>query len=280
MGFKDLAKTFINEQQVITAHVDRYLMGLNYVEKSRRKYCHHPSQLGKCPRKLQYEFLDYPKTRIHKPQTQFVFAVGHALQEVYVQFLIGSGFCKREHIEYAMHNDELNVHGHADIYVPEKGIGADLKTIRVNDKNEISYWVDGQQIFVPWKEFTKPHEDYEWQMHSYMLCDDNAKQWQIVYLNKNDQTVKEFHIPRDESKLAELRRKIQEVNLALAERRLLPRPLGYMPMTVPCAWCEYKDVCWDDTVKPNFKVMDEIDAGIIDLKTGKRLDENQEELDV
>lgn len=272
MSFKEFSKSFSNPEKLVTSHVDRYLYGLNFVENHRRKYCHHPSQLGKCIRKLQYEFLDTPHKDIIKPQTQFVFAMGHALQEVYVQFMIASGLIERRHVEYALHNDALNIHGHADIYHDGAKWGADLKTIRVAENNAVAFWDGGKKILVPWESFDHPHEDHVWQMHAYMLCAPEATQWQIIYLNKNDQSTKEFYIPRDEKKLKVLADKVTQINEANHARKLVDRPDGYMPYTPPCRFCAYRDRCHNDFVETDFHVIDAIEAGVIDLSTGTRND--------
>jgi CRISPR/Cas system-associated exonuclease Cas4 (RecB family) len=276
MGLKDVMATYKHPRNQISGAVERYLLGFNHVEKDRRKYCYHPSSLGKCPRKVQFEFLDLPKDSFIKATTWFIFQVGHSLQEVYVQFMIGAGICKREDIERPMSNVEYNVHGHTDMYSPEHKYGCDIKT----SKDPIIMYQEGKRVESAFKDLPAPHPEYITQCHAYMLCEPEATHYQILYINKNDQTTKEFNIPRDEAKLDELKEVIRGIDLANKERRLVDRPEAYSPNKPPCSWCDYKKTCYNDAAKIDWQVMDDLEAGKIDITTGKRLDGEKDAMDV
>lgn len=267
-ALKDLMKTFKRPSSVIGA-VERHMLGLKGDGHERRKYCFHPSSIGKgCARRLQYEFLEFPgEKRVIKPTTQLIFDTGHALQEVYVKHMIGAGIFVREDIERAMCNPEFLIYGHADAYDPTKGFGVDMKTTR----DPVPYWDNGREE-VPFKDMVKPHDGYVWQMQSYMACDDNAEAFAIIYFNKNDQTLKEFLIERDEYKIMHIKDMITEILEANQRRELVDRPDHAQPNKSPCTFCPYKQHCWNDLASNDglWTVQDEIEAGIIDLATGKR----------
>lgn len=274
MALKDVLNTFKNPQNMVTGPVDRYLLSLSQIKSDRRRFCYHPSSLGKCPRKVQLDFLESPCTNMIKPQTRFIFAVGHALQEVYVQFMIAAGLFTREDIERPMHNYDLNIHGHTDAYCPTKKWGLDIKTTR----DPVVMFTENGRVETPFKDLKEPHPEYVWQMQAYMMCDDDATHYQIVYINKNDQSVKEFHIPRDEEKINVLKQRIADIDQANADRCLVPRPDGYLPTRYPCMWCDHKETCWDDSATVDFSIIEMIEQGKIDVTTGRVLEGVEDEL--
>lgn len=258
-------KTFDSSNaKQISGPVERFLLSRNHVKSDRRRFCFHPSSMGKCPRQIQLDFIEASPPKEIGANLRFVFDMGHALQEVYVKYMIEAGICTREDIERPMDSEEYNVHGHSDGYMPDKRWGFDIKTTR----DPVVYYEGGKRKEVSFKQMDRPHEAYIWQMQAYMLCEPEATHYQILYINKNDQSVKEFRVPRDEAKIAQLAAMTQEITSANAERRLVPRPEGYHPYSSPCNFCPHKQLCFDDFAKVNWSAMDLLESGKLESTEG------------
>ena len=92
-------------------------------------------------------------------------------------------------------------------------------------------------------ELTEPKREHVVQVNIYMwMLDLNAAV--VLYENKDNQTLKEFFVPRDEKLIENIKEKAVELQEILAANKLPPKPPDFSRSKFPCCRCEFVRFCW------------------------------------
>ena len=87
----------------------------------------------------------------------------------------------------------------------------------------------------------EPKEQHVDQLQLYMYLAGVHKGF-ILYENKNDQSLKEFYVEYDQTKVSQLIDKIITVNESVKNKTLPPR--DYTKSHWQCRYCDFRALCW------------------------------------
>jgi hypothetical protein len=255
--------------------VDQYLLERRAGEQAERLETYgenrdhfYFSELGKCKRKIAYEFFGLPKQTL-APRTLRILENGEYLQSRYSDYFKKMGIWVAEEVPYTtaeLEDCPWAGSGRADIiinvgklenpeYDKEK---PDLEDLAIIEMKSINTWGFSKVV----KE-NMPERDHYLQIQSYMWLSGIHKGW-VVYEDKNDQTNAFIPVEYDKmaifgsgdgrilgvvnefTKLAEMIEK-QEVPTRCPEAKAE----GF-----PCKWksgqCDFYDHCYDPEHHGNY----------------------------
>lgn len=168
-----------------------------------RKRTIRPSEIGQCTRKIVRLILNQVKETPVEPKQQRTFDMGNAVHKRYLESYIPAIGCAvmvdgEPFIEHRIEDRDLWLRGAPDAVIINKQDGLpyifELKSIK-------------QELFL---ELSTPSEEYIDQVHLYMYMLKIPRSI-VFYENKNNQDIMEFHIDMDEKRMANILRKIREI---------------------------------------------------------------------
>lgn len=132
-----------------------------------------------------------------------------------------------------------NFEGHVDAIVDVRGTpfatGMEDMDIFVVDMKTMK-----GDMFQPLEEAKREHQV---QVHIYMWLL-GLKSSVVLYENKDNQTIKEMFVPRDEKLVEDIKKKSAWLVEVIQRRKLPPRFSGATPTRFPCKGCEYLRICF------------------------------------
>jgi CRISPR/Cas system-associated exonuclease Cas4 (RecB family) len=193
----------------------------------------HPSQLGQCLRKMYFAHKNAPTDGMVSQEdglrTALVFELG-----TYIHVIV-QNLCERAGVllsrEVAI-IDKKNRHlGHADGILLIDGEKYLLEIKSINSRGFAA--------------LTAPKEEHKMQVHAYMKS--LGLKWTIfVYLDKDTSKLKEFVVPYNERYY--LKTVFSRIDLFFSSLHggVLPPREGESPTRMPCAYCQFKRLCFDE----------------------------------
>ena len=202
------------------------------------------SSASTCKRKQQFSFLGFEQI---KPvsKTNNIFANGDWTHYRHQAFGLVAGYISR--VEVPVRKEEYRLRGTMD-GVLSNDQGLEIKSIN-------SYGFRGVATH-------GPKEMHVWQMQSYMLASD-IDAFRAVYENKDDNTVREFLVKRDDKIIEEIKEDLETLNEYTENKKLLPMQAECVRKEGEYRWCPYRSVCPKATfpVKPVIRRTSNTDNG-------------------
>jgi CRISPR/Cas system-associated exonuclease Cas4 (RecB family) len=207
-------------------------------QKNKEQTRFYITDSGKCPRAVFFKFKNAPKEPTD-PRIMRIFEHGENIHRSIFNILyrLRMGVVT----EVPIPNQEI-ISGRADaiLCVGNENYVLDIKSIN-------------SMIF---RKMTEPKEDNVYQVQLYMHFF-NIKKGILLYVDKDQQELKEFFLDYDENLCKGLLEKFQNLKGQI-EQGIVPARLADYPRNWQCNYCQYKDVCkmangdtltWDDFKK-------------------------------
>lgn len=166
------------------------------------------------------------------------------------------------YIETPIIDKERNIAGHCD-NILKRDFGRqiiELKTIKGKPQNAYS----GGTYF---QDLNEPKQSHRLQANWYLFGAGNQygresehdfKHGLVIYINKNNQRLKEFSISMMPEFATKINLKAEMVDDYLEDNEIPDRETSMKKSKPPCKWCDWKDVCWSD---PVFEEVDNREEG-------------------
>lgn len=187
------------------------------------------SSTGSCHRKQQFVFHGVAKTP-YASSTRGIFVNGDYVHLKHQVAGLRMGYLKD--VEIPVRYPELNLTGTIDGITSEDAI-VDFKSINSRGFGDL----------------IAARRDHVQQVHSYMLAT-GLQKGMVLYENKDNQEMKEFHFDRDEEIIEKIRSGYEELN-ALEDQGILAEPLPD-PSCFECRYCPFNRTCRKLTTKEVF----------------------------
>ncbi len=256
-------------------------------QNNDRDYSHfHPSEFHACHRKLAYKFYESqgvcspsePAASLIDPQLQRIFDNGHGLHfrlgknlektgilkgkwacrscqktfgkkeilGVHLPKKCDCGGLKFQYQEVGFYDHETMIGGHVDAILDLRG----REGIADNAEDEDSHiLVDFKSIRAEaFRRLIAPKDSHFIQMQTYLYLS-GLKVGKFLYENKNDQTFREFLVPRDEACIQKIRLDGQGLKKVVTStnsegKRTLPPRAHKRNNSKECVECSFRSHCW------------------------------------
>lgn len=182
------------------------------------------SSAGTCLRQRQFTFLGFPKKRIDD-RTMNIFANGDFVHLRHQAAGLVHGYVTE--VEVPVRVPSFNLRGTMDGLLSNGAI-AEFKSINHYGFSQVQSF--GAQ------------EKHVLQVHSYMLASERESA-HIVYEDKDTNTLKEFVVNRDESKIHDVVRDLEKLNEATENKKLLPMLAECRNFKGAYNYCPYARIC-------------------------------------
>jgi len=192
-------------------------------QKNKEQTRFYITDAGKCPRAVFFKFKNAPREAI-EPRLMRIFEHG-------------------EHIHRNIFNIlyRLRIGCTTEISIPEQEIvsGRADAILCMNSEN---YVLDIKSInSMLFRKLDKAKEENIYQVQLYMHFF-GVKKAILLYVDKDQQNIKEFFIDYDEALCKSLMDKFYKLK-ELVEKDILPERLKDYPKNWQCQYCAFKDVC-------------------------------------
>lgn len=258
--------------------ITRSYMVKKAMENDRRYDVFHPSEWGKCQRKVAYRYYNHHHRFIKKAEHEVdlrverIFDNGHSVHDRWKKYLISSfcGLrgcwlcsmcgkvygrdekigvfnpircsCGKEGLQYeeilVRSEPKYNFEGHVDAVIDLRG--SPYGQGKEHDVFVVDFKSMSDSYF---SELRQAQHEHVVQTHVYMWLL-GLQAAIIVYENKDNQTLKEMFIPRSEKLVSEIKDDSSLLGRLLECGKLPPRPDGFVRSRMPCRFCEFRDVCF------------------------------------
>lgn len=232
--------------------VDEYIESVTDEREPDGMY--HPSAMFLCNRQVIYSVRSVPKTEDVDLVSKRRFYIGHTLHEV-VQRAIEASDVDEFYPEFKVNLPDYNIVGAGDVLVR---IGDDWWVIEVKSTKKIAV-----KFGLPKEEHKRQVGIYSWaaKHHGVEVMDEVINEWIpipplgdalkgviIVYLEKEELRIWEYHIEYDPQWDIDIEDKLHELEAYREDPDSLPPRLplkadGKKPW--PCAYCPWKTKCWN-----------------------------------
>ena len=254
------------------------------MDNSRRYDIFHPSAWGSCRRRMAYQYYNEKEKFIEQNpnsidfRLQRIFDNGHGTHARWQNYLDKAGYirgywrCTNPHCAMLHGADkelgsfnptrdenwsckcgskslayeeilvkslpEYNFEGHVDAVI-------DLSGTPYEKPGSVNVFVVDMKTIKDdlFSELTDPKHEHVVQVHIYMWLL-NLKGAVVLYENKDNQSVKEMFVPRDDSLIERIKREALELREILSIRKLPKRFDGATRSKFPCRGCEFLDLCF------------------------------------
>ena len=207
----------------------------------------HPSQAGKCPRYLWYEFKGYQKDPV-SIFSQRAFEEGNALHNLFERIFKDAGIVYGN--EGGVIESPENLFNKFKLDIPIRGT---FDSIVIHPYDKSLYLVEfkshkdvkdnGNSYSKPWNKLDSPYMDhiYQWQLYSFLT---GVMKGVIFYINKNTLQYKIFEQEQDKDIIYDIIEKFEDIYKYVKENKLYP----FQP-NENHVWCLYKNQCQFDYLK-------------------------------
>ena len=254
------------------------------LNNSRRYDIFHPSAWGQCLRKISYQYYNEEDPFITKGpkdvdlRLERVFDNGHGVhyrwQQTYLAqtpYLRGIWRCMScgerfgeghrlgiknpqledgwacqcsstlplQYEEITVRSEMYNFEGHVDTVIDVRGTDFALPNDDLN-VYVVDYKTMKDDLFTKLR--SAKHEHVV-QTNIYMWLLD-LKAAVVLYENKDNQSIKEMFVPRDDELIAKTKKDSLWLQRVLEKRKLPPRPPGFNRSGFPCRFCEFSRICY------------------------------------
>lgn len=182
------------------------------------------SGAGGCLRARIFAWLDAPAKK-HSEDTMAIFLNGHWVHMRHQVVGLSAGYLIAA--EVPVYREDLNLVGTMDALAVDD-VPVEYKSINQNGYSRVaSYGVEDAHLE---------------QTHSYMLAG-GYDAFRVVYENKNTNTLKEFHVKRDESLIAKVTSDLERLNESIRDKKLPPMLDECKEKTGRYRYCPFASVC-------------------------------------
>lgn len=253
------------------------------LSNSRRYNIFHPSAWGSCLRKVAYQFYNEQDRFLQRSaddvdtRLELVFDNGHKTHFRWQEYLTNAGVmrgywrcaqcgvvygkdekmgiksplqadsswkcqCGHQSLEYeettVQSEPQYNFKGHVDAIV-------DLRDTPWAQNNEYDVFVVDFKTIKDdmFSELTQAKYEHVVQTNIYMWIL-GLKLAVVLYENKDNQTVKEMLVPRDDALIEGIKKEALWMVDVLRHGKLPARPSGFSRSGFPCRFCEFRDLCY------------------------------------
>ena len=193
----------------------------------------HPSQIGGCLRSMMYDELHAPSDGVQSGEDRLK---SHLIFEVGTYFhVLFQNLCERAGVllkrEIAIQDKVNRILGHADGAVRIAGITYLLEIKTISGRS-----------FPTLTEVKAAHKQ---QIHAYMKSL-GYKAAIVVYYSKDTSELKEYCVPYSESYFQKQVALRLDMFFSYKRKKKLPPKEGESPYTMPCSYCSFRRLCFDD----------------------------------
>jgi CRISPR/Cas system-associated exonuclease Cas4 (RecB family) len=203
------------------------LINQYYLDKQKDKEQHHfyISDAGKCGRKTFFKFKKAPREEI-EARVLRLFDYGDSIHQFIMRPLLSM---RKLHViasEVNIPPQEL-VSGRADAVLSD---GKDLYVLDIKSMNSMVF-----------KNLGKPKEEHIDQIQLYLHFLD-PKKGILLYVNKDNQELKEFFVPYDQKRARALVKEFVNIKSKI-DANIIPPRLPDWPDNWQCKYCSFKEIC-------------------------------------
>jgi CRISPR/Cas system-associated exonuclease Cas4 (RecB family) len=196
-----------------------------YIDQQVNKKQDHfyVTDAGKCPRAVFFKFKNAPRKKL-EPRVLRIFEKGeHFHRNIFdVLYRLRIGVVT----EVPMPGDGL-VSGRADaiLSIKNKNYVLDIKSMN-------------SMLF---RKMIQPKEEniYQLQIYLHYFC---IKDGILLYINKDDQDIREFHLKYNQGLVESLLEDFKDLKQKLANN-IVPERFGGWPKNWQCRYCQFKEIC-------------------------------------
>ena len=210
-----------------------------YLDKQKDKNQHHfyISDAGKCPRSIFFKFKSAPRKDIEANILR-LFDHGDHIHQLIMNSLLSSRDIHIVASEVNIPPQEL-ISGRADAIISD---GKDLHVLDIKSINSMGF-----------RYLNQPKEENINQIQLYLYYF-RIKKGILLYVNKDDQQLKEFPVIYNQAQAQSLLEELAGLKKQIDSNTIPSRFPGY-PSNWQCKYCQFKEICkiadstemkWDD----------------------------------
>jgi CRISPR/Cas system-associated exonuclease Cas4 (RecB family) len=198
-----------------------------YLDKQKDKDQNHfyISDAGKCPRSIFFKFKNAPKKEMEANILR-IFDHGDHIHQLIMQSLLSARDIHIVSSEVNIPPQEI-VSGRADAIVSD---GKELYVLDIKSINSLGF-----------KYLTQPKRDNIDQLQLYLHYFEILKGI-LLYVNKDNQQLKEFFIAYDQERTEFLLKGLVNLKEQI-DSNIVPSRLSKYPSDSQCRYCQFKEVC-------------------------------------
>jgi len=198
-----------------------------YLEKDKDRDRQHfyVTDAGRCPRSIFFKFKNAPKKDLD-PNILRLFDHGEHIHRLIMKSLLSTRDIHVVASEVNIPKQEI-ISGRADAILSD---GKDLYVLDIKSINGFLF-----------RKLDQPKEENLCQLQLYLHFF-GIKKGILLYVNKNDQHLKEFAIDYNKKQAEELMSSLEKLNMQIDNDKIPARLFDY-PRNKHCRYCEFKDVC-------------------------------------
>ena len=198
-----------------------------YLDRQKDKEQHHfyISDAGKCSRAVFFKFKNAPKKEM-EPNILRLFDHGDHMHQLIMKPLLGIREIHVVASEVNIPPQEL-ISGRADAIISS---GKELYVLDIKSMNSMIF-----------RNLTEPKEENTDQLQLYLHYFKIPKGI-LLYVNKDNQELKEFLVNYDKSRVNSLLGILQDLKRKI-DSNIIPDRLPGYPQVWQCQYCQYKKIC-------------------------------------
>lgn len=194
-------------------------------QKDREQHHFYITDAGKCPRSVFFKFKNAPREEI-EPRVLMMFDHGDSIHKLIMKPLLSTKDIHVVASEINIPPQEL-VSGRADAIISD---GKELYVLDIKSING--------SIF---NSLTQPKEEHLNQLQLYLHFF-QRKKGILLYVNKDNQELKEFLIDYNSEQAQSLLKDFADLKTKI-NKNLLPDRLADYPQNWQCQYCQFKEIC-------------------------------------
>jgi len=198
-----------------------------YIERQKDREQHHfyITDAGRCPRSIFFKFKNVPRENIEANVLR-MFDHGDHIHQLIMKPLLSIREIHVVASEINIPPQEL-VSGRADAIISS---GKELYVLDIKSMNSMIF-----------KNLSQPKEENIDQIQLYMHYFKIPKGI-LLYVNKDNQILKEFVIPYDKKRSFNLLKGLEKLKIQISTD-LVPSRIEGHPSNWQCRYCQFKDIC-------------------------------------
>jgi CRISPR/Cas system-associated exonuclease Cas4 (RecB family) len=205
----------------------RELINKFYLDKQKDRERHHfyISDAGKCGRAIFFKFKKAPREEM-EARVLRLFDHGDSIHRLIMKPLLS---IREVHVvasEVNIPPQEL-IRGRADAVLSD---GKELYVLDIKSMNSLVF-----------KNLNQPKEEHIDQIQLYLHYLD-PKKGILLYVNKDNQELKEFEVPYDPKRAHDLLKVLTNLKTKIDSNTIPPRIPGW-PDDWQCQYCQFKEIC-------------------------------------
>ncbi|MFC1629782.1 PD-(D/E)XK nuclease family protein [Patescibacteria group bacterium] len=192
-------------------------------QKTRDQIHFYITDAGKCPRAVFFKFKKAPREKI-SARVLRLFEKGEYLHRNIINILIRLGIVVSSEIKIPA--QEI-ISGRADVII---SLDNELYVVDIKSMNSMIF-----------RKLTSPKEENVYQLQLYLHYF-NIKKGILLYIDKDQQSIKEFLVNYDKGLVKSLIKDFQDLKTKIDSDTIPPQMLDY-PANWQCRYCQFKEIC-------------------------------------